>query len=178
MCTSKFFHVLYIHMCVYVYIEILRYHTYSQNLSGNISVHYFPTCKWHHIFKNVNNNIIKNNITFIPSSTFCVFILSSSLWRPLSINRPDSPCTSTDVMPTECCWHRIKDTSGLQQLKWQENPAQTSPSKLKIGRICSSGPDEENTHHRLKSTKWKTRSSPQSFQPVARWTKLPHPFNK
>lgn len=27
MCTSKFFHVLYIHMCVYVYIEILMYHT-------------------------------------------------------------------------------------------------------------------------------------------------------
>lgn len=42
MCTSKFFHVLYIHMCVYLYIEMLMYHTYSQNLSGNISVHYFP----------------------------------------------------------------------------------------------------------------------------------------
>lgn len=42
MCTSKFFHVLYIHMCVYLYIEMLMYHTYSQNSSGNISVHYFP----------------------------------------------------------------------------------------------------------------------------------------
>lgn len=143
MCTSKLFHVLYIHMCVYVYIEILMYHTYSQNLSGNISVHYFSTCKWHHIFKNVSNNIIKNNITFIPSSTFCVFILSSSLLCPLSINGPGSPCTSTDAMPTERCWHKIKDTSVLQQLKWQENQAQTSPGKLKSSYICSSGPDED-----------------------------------
>lgn len=43
MCTSKFFHVLYIHMCVYLYIEMLMYHTYSQNLSGIFLSTIFPT---------------------------------------------------------------------------------------------------------------------------------------
>lgn len=102
-----------------------------------------------------------------------VFLFSSSLLCPLSINRPDSACTSTDVMPSECCWHHIRDTSGLQQLKWQENQAQTSPCKLKTCRYLLIWTWWRYTHHRLKSTEWKTCSSPQSFQPVARWTKLP-----
>lgn len=143
MCTSKFFPCsVYTYVCVLIHRNAHVPHIFTKFKWKYFCPLFFPHI-WHHIFKNVNNSIIKNNITFIPSLILWFFILSSSLLCPLSINRPNSPCTSTDVMPTECCWHHIKDTSGLQQHKWQENQAQISPGKLKTGCICSYGPDED-----------------------------------
>lgn len=97
MCTSKLFHVLYIHVCVYVYIEILMYHTHTQNLSGNIFLAIFPHVNDIRFLKNVDN-IIKNNITLFCHQQSIVYIITSSYLSPFSINGTDFPHPYTSLV--------------------------------------------------------------------------------